>query len=201
MAEATFLDRVEERTLTIGVVGLGYVGLPLAVSYAESGFVVLGFDVDEERCASLNAGQSHIDDVTHERVTAVRDGGMFEASAGASDLERADVIFICVPTPFDPTKTPDLTFVRQATETVASVLREGMLVILQSTTYPGTTREIVLPALESRGLTAGSDFHVAFSPERVDPGNTTWTVHNTPKVVGRASCSRRSWMTPASYES
>jgi UDP-N-acetyl-D-glucosamine dehydrogenase len=179
-----FADRVRDRDLVVGVVGLGYVGLPLAVAYAEAGFRTIGFDVDTERAAALSDGRSHIDDVSSDRVTAMVTAGRFGATADASGLSAADVLFLCVPTPFDKTKTPDLSFVRAATHTVAQVLRPGMLVILQSTTYPGTTVEIVQPVLEERGLRAGADFHLAFSPERVDPGNPIWTVHNTPKVVG-----------------
>ncbi len=179
-----FAARVAQRDVVIGVVGLGYVGLPLAISFAESGFQSVGFDVDAERTAALNRGESHIDDIADARVAAVVAADRFEATAGAETLAAADVIFICVPTPFDKAKTPDLAFVRDATRAVTSVLRAGMLVILQSTTYPGTTAEVVLPMLEESGLRGGVDFHLAFSPERVDPGNTTWTVHNTPKVVG-----------------
>ncbi len=179
-----FRERIVGRDLNVGVVGLGYVGLPLAVAYAEAGFRTIGFDVDAERAAALNQGHSHIDDVSRERVAAVVTARRFSATADESGLADADVLFLCVPTPFDKAKTPDLSFVRAATHTVASVLRPGMLVILQSTTYPGTTVEIVQPVLEERGLRAGRDFHLAFSPERVDPGNATWTVHNTPKVVG-----------------
>ena len=179
-----FSARVASRDVVVGVVGLGYVGLPLCVSYAESGFRTVGFDVDAERTSALNEGVSHIDDVASERVAAVVQAGRFEATASPESLGAVDVVFICVPTPFDKAKTPDLSFVRDATSTVAGILRPGMLVILQSTTYPGTTTEIVQPVLEQGGLRAGDDFHLAFSPERVDPGNTTWTVHNTPKVVG-----------------
>jgi len=184
MAEIAFADAVAAHEVVIGVVGLGYVGLPLAISYAEAGFPTIGFDIDAERVATLNVGRSHIDDVSGERVGAMVDSGRFSATSSGPDLGSADAIFICVPTPFDASKTPDLSFVRDATHLVASVLRPGMLVILQSTTFPGTTSEIVRPVLEERGLRAGVDFHLAFSPERVDPGNTEWTFKNTPKVVG-----------------
>jgi UDP-N-acetyl-D-glucosamine dehydrogenase len=180
----SFASRVASRDIVVGVVGLGYVGLPLAISYAESGFRAVGFDVDPELAAALNHGTSHIDDVSSDRVAAMVIAERFEATSSPSGLGSADAVFICVPTPFDKAKTPDLSFVRAATDSVAAVLKPGMLVILQSTTYPGTTSEIVQPMLERTGLRAGSDFHLAFSPERVDPGNTTWTVHNTPKVVG-----------------
>lgn len=170
--------------LAVAVVGLGYVGLPLAVAYAEAGFDVAGFDVDDERVAALDRGHSHVPDVGTERLAAAVDAGRFRATAEHGDLRGSDVVFICVPTPFDRAKTPDLSAVETACEQLREVLAPGMLVILQSTTYPGTTREVVLPALERGGLRAGVDFLLAFSPERVDPGNRRWTVANTPKVVG-----------------
>jgi len=179
-----FLRRIAERDLTVGVVGLGYVGLPLVVGFAEVGYRSIGFDVDSERIAALNGGSSHIEDVVSERIAAQRVDDRFVATDVPDDLGRADAIFIAVPTPFDEAKTPDLTYVRAATETVASILRPGMVIILQSTTYPGTTTEVVQPILETSGLRAGVDFSLAFSPERVDPGNVTWTLRNTPKVVG-----------------
>ncbi len=179
---ADFPARVAAREIVVGVVGLGYVGLPLSISFAESGFRSVGFDVDAERAAALNKGISHIEDISSDRVAAMVAAGRFEATSVPDALDSADVIFICVPTPYDD--TPDLSFVQSATSTVAGILKRGMLVILQSTTYPGTTTEIVQPVLEQGGLRAGIDFHLAFSPERVDPGNTEWTVHNTPKVVG-----------------
>jgi UDP-N-acetyl-D-glucosamine dehydrogenase len=184
MADGSFANRVAARELTIGVVGLGYVGLPLAIGYAEAGFRTIAFDIDAELVDALNDGRSHIDDVSSLRVTRAVGDGRFSACADPSAFAVADVIFVCVPTPFDKAKTPDLSFVRAATETVVKVLRPGMLVILQSTTYPGTTVDTVQPELEAGGLRAGKDFDLAFSPERVDPGNATWSVHNTPKVVG-----------------
>lgn len=180
----TFDELVSGRGAVVGVVGLGYVGLPLALGFAEAGFQAIGFDVDHRRAEALNAGHSHVDDISGDRIAAVRSDGTFRATADAGDLAQADVVFVCVPTPFDRFKTPDLSYVEAATETVAGILRPGMLVILQSTTYPGTTTEILLPRLQATGLVAGQDFHLAFSPERVDPGNTTFTVRNTPKVVG-----------------
>ncbi|HVE47454.1 MAG TPA: nucleotide sugar dehydrogenase [Acidimicrobiales bacterium] len=185
MADSSgFEARLAAKDLTIGVVGLGYVGLPLAITYAEAGFTCIGADVDAERAASLNAGASHIEDVTSERVAAVLEAERFYATADPQHLREADVVFVCVPTPFDRAKTPDLSFVRAAIADVAAVLCPGMLIVLQSTTFPGTTTEVCQPILESAGLKAGVDFHLAFSPERVDPGNATWTVRNTPKVVG-----------------
>jgi UDP-N-acetyl-D-glucosamine dehydrogenase len=191
--ERDFRERVEARSLDVGIVGIGYVGLPLAVAFAEADFRVLGFDTDPERVSALNRGRSHIDDVASEQVTAMVEAGRFEATTSPEELRRADALFICVPTPFDRARIPDLTPVHAATRTVAGVLRPGTLVILQSTTYPGTTTEIVQPILEERGLRAGVDFHLAYSPERVDPGNKTWTVSDTPRVVGGLTpeCTRR----------
>jgi UDP-N-acetyl-D-glucosamine dehydrogenase len=193
MDDTEFDARVAARSLVVGVVGLGYVGLPLAVAHAESGFTVVGFDIDAERTDALNTGRSHIEDIADERLAAQVSAGRFAASADRSVLDRADVVFICVPTPSDRHQTPDLSYVRAALTSVAASLRPGKLVILQSTTYPGTTTEVGAPALEAAGLRAGVDFHLAFSPERVDPGNAEWTVATTPKVVGGLTpeCGRR----------
>jgi len=177
-------NRLASREATVGVIGLGYVGLPLAISFAEVGYKVFGFDVSDAVVTGLNAGRSHIDDVTPARVAPLVARSAFRATSSVADIADCDAVFICVPTPFDKAKTPDLSYVESATRTVAKVLRKGMLVILQSTTYPGTTTEFVRPILEEQGLRAGVDFHLAFSPERVDPGNTKWNVRNTPKVVG-----------------
>jgi len=180
----TLARRLANRDATVGVIGLGYVGLPLAISFAEVGYKVFGFDVADHVVTGLNSGKSHIDDVTPTRIGPLVQSGAFRATTAVSDIADCDVVFICVPTPFDKSKTPDLSYVESATRTVAKVLRRGMLVVLQSTTYPGTTTEFVRPILEETGLVAGVDFHLAFSPERVDPGNTKWNVRNTPKVVG-----------------
>ena len=180
-------QRLRSREAVVGVIGLGYVGLPLAVSFAEVGFSVVGFDVSDLAVNGLNAGRSHIDDISSERVASLISRRAFRATNDVTDLRACDAIFICVPTPFDKLKTPDLSYVEAATRTVAKVLRAEMLVILQSTTYPGTTTEFVRPILEEGGLVAGRDFYLAFSPERVDPGNATWNVRNTPKVVGGLS--------------
>jgi len=177
-------NRLVAREATVAVLGLGYVGLPLAISFAEVGYRVIGFDVSDAVVTGLNAGVSHIDDVAALRVGALVAKQSFRATVTTEDLVDCDVMFICVPTPFDKAKNPDLSYVESATRTVAKVLRHGMLVVLQSTTYPGTTTEFVRPILEETGLRAGIDFHLAFSPERVDPGNVKWNVRNTPKVVG-----------------
>ena len=194
MDATTFDERVAQRKHTVAVVGLGYVGLPLAVAFAEAGYSTVGFDVSESAVNGLNKGESHIDDVPNSRVASLVKAGTFTASTDPSVLGSSNVVFICVPTPFDKAKTPDLSFVQSATESVAAHLTRGALVILQSTTYPGTTTEFVKPILERSGLKAGVDFHLAFSPERVDPGNTQWGIGNTPKVVGGFTdeCTRRS---------
>jgi UDP-N-acetyl-D-glucosamine dehydrogenase len=182
MADPHFADRVEARQSVVAIVGLGYVGLPLAMASAQAGFRTLGLDVDAGRVEALRGGMSHVDDVSDADLAAA---GGFEPTTDAAKLEEADVIFLCVPTPFDATKTPDLSFVRAAGATVAGALRPGVLVILQSTTYPGTTVEVLQPILEAgSGLRAGTDFHLSYSPERVDPANTEWTLANTPKICG-----------------
>jgi UDP-N-acetyl-D-glucosamine dehydrogenase len=170
--------------LTHGVIGLGYVGLPLAVEATRGGLRVLGFDVAPEVVEGANAGRSHIQDVPDEQVAEARKNGQLEATLDFSRLAECDAISICVPTPLSKTRDPDVSFILEATESVAAALRPGQLVILESTTYPGTTREVVKPVLEREGLVAGEDFHLCFSPERVDPGNPTWNLKNTPKVVG-----------------
>ena len=170
--------------MTYGIIGLGYVGLPLSVLIAESGKPVLGFDISAETCKSLNEGQSHIQDVPPESVRNQVENERFHATTDMSRLQECDVISICVPTPLNKIKDPDLSYVVQATETIAKTLCAGQLILLESTTYPGTTSELMLPILESSGLKVGEDFFLCYSPERVDPGNKTWTTKNTPKVIG-----------------
>jgi UDP-N-acetyl-D-glucosamine dehydrogenase len=178
------LKRIESREARIAVIGLGYVGLPLAVEFARAGFSVVGLDVDAEKTAALNAGCSHIPDVPSVELKSVVDSGKFRATTQQRDLADADVIDICVPTPLRKTRDPDLSYVVKAIEATAANLRRGQLVILESTTYPGTTEEVAQPALEAAGLKTGHDFFLAFSPERVDPGNKAFTTRNIPKVVG-----------------
>ena len=168
----------------VGVIGLGYVGLPLAVLLAEAGYQVIGVDTDEEKVAAVNRGESHVLDVSHETLKAVVDAGNLSASTSYEDLSDADGISISVPTPLRKTGDPDLSYILDAARKLAPVLHSPMVVILESTTYPGTTREVVLPELEHSGLTVGEDLFLAFSPERVDPGRTDWTTKNTPKVIG-----------------
>ncbi|HEX7050700.1 MAG TPA: nucleotide sugar dehydrogenase [Longimicrobiales bacterium] len=181
---APLSERIESQDAVIGVVGLGYVGLPLAVEFARAGFRVLGFDVAERVVGGVNRGISHIRDVGSDGLAEVVSAGRLEATAEMGRLGECDAISICVPTPLSKTRDPDVSYVVAAAEAVARTLRRGQLIVLESTTYPGTTRELVLPKLESGGLEVGKDFWLCFSPERVDPGNTEWQTANTPKVIG-----------------
>ncbi len=186
-ADARLRAKLEDKSASIAVIGIGYVGLPLAVAFAEAGYHVTGVDLDAGKVDSINRDESYIPDVPGETLRAVRAANHLGASTDARLLEDVNVIFICVPTPFDRMKAPDLTAVKSAAESIQQHLRRGQLVILQSTTYPGTTEEVVQPILERSGLVAGRDFHLAFSPERIDPGavnSAGWNVKNTPKVVG-----------------
>jgi UDP-N-acetyl-D-glucosamine dehydrogenase len=191
MADA-LIEKAQQRDVLFGIVGLGYVGLPLAVELASAGYRVLGFDIIDRVVDGLNAGRSHVKDISNAQLGAVVQAGRFEATTDMSRLGEPDAISICVPTPLSKMKDPDVSFIVAATEAVKRTLRRGQAIILESTTYPGTTREILQPALESTGLTVGEDFFLAFSPERVDPGNPTWQTRNTPKVVGgiTAACAR-----------
>jgi len=177
--------------MRIGIVGLGYVGLPLAVAFAEAGHDAVGYDVDRSRVDLLGGGESDIEDVGSERLAAL--GERFTATDDAGALSDCDAILICVPTPLAAAREPDLTYVRESAETIAGVMREGQLVVLESTTYPGTTREELLPAFERSGLKVGEGFHLAYSPERIDPGRSDHQVAETPKVVGgiTAACTER----------
>ncbi len=178
------IARLRDHSARVGVIGLGYVGLPLVVELADVGFTCVGLDVDEPKVNALNKGESYIPDVRAEQVAAVVNAGRFSATTDFGALDTLDTVNICVPTPLRKTKDPDLSYVVSAVEQVAKHLHRGQLVILESTTYPGTTEEVVQPMLEAGGLKAGQDFFLAFSPERVDPGNAQWTTKNIPKVVG-----------------
>jgi len=167
-----------------GIIGQGYVGLPLAVEFARSGFRTIGFDISSAVVDGINAGNSHVEDVSGEVLGGFVKKGLITATTDFSRLAECDAISICVPTPLNKTKDPDLSYVVSAAEAVRRTLRPGQLIILESTTYPGTTREVVLPILEQSGLVVGKDFTLCFSPERVDPGNPTWQTRNTPKVIG-----------------
>jgi UDP-N-acetyl-D-glucosamine dehydrogenase len=179
-----FCQGVADRSSIAGVVGLGYVGLPLAVEIGRPGFRVLGMDKDATVVETVNRGESHIADVTSADVADLRAAGRLEATTDPTRLAECDVVSICVPTPLSKIKDPDLSYVVAAAESVARTLRQGQLIVLESTTYPGTTREVVLPILERTGLRVGRDFFLCFSPERVDPGNAVWKTRNTPKVLG-----------------
>jgi UDP-N-acetyl-D-glucosamine dehydrogenase len=181
---ADLIGKAERREALFGIIGLGYVGLPLAVELVRAGYKVLGYDVNQRVVEGLNAGKSHIKDVKDADLREILATGRFEATTDGARLAEPDAISICVPTPLSKYKDPDVSFIVAATEAVKATLRRGQAIILESTTYPGTTREIMLPALESTGLTVGDDFFLAFSPERVDPGNAKYHTRNTPKVVG-----------------
>lgn len=177
-------QKIQRRRARIGVIGLGYVGLPLAVAFARRGFRVVGIEADARRAASLRAGRSYVEDVDSGELRRLVRTGTLSVDEGGRALPGLDAILICVQTPLRKTKEPDISAILAACRAVAQGLRKGQLVVLESTTYPGTTEEAVRPALESSGLKAGADFHLAFSPERVDPGNARWRIENTPKVVG-----------------
>jgi UDP-N-acetyl-D-glucosamine dehydrogenase len=177
-------EKIASRRARTGVVGLGYVGLPLAVEFARSGFHTTGIDLDARKIAAIDAGRSYIPDVSMEDVARLRNAGLLNATTDFAVVRELDTINICVPTPLRKTKDPDMSYIVSAAEAIASHLHPGVLVVLESTTYPGTTEEVVQPLLEATGLRAGQDFFLAFSPERVDPGNPTFQTHNVPKVVG-----------------
>ena len=180
----TLKERIVSRQARIGVVGLGYVGLPLAAELARGGFHVWGIDVDPDKVASVNRGDSYIPDVSDKELREVVESGHLRGTTDYGDIASLDVVDICVPTPLRKTRDPDLSFVVSAVEATAAHLRPGQLVILESTTYPGTTEEVARPILERGGLKAGTDFFLAFSPERVDPGNKQYATRDIPKVVG-----------------
>jgi UDP-N-acetyl-D-glucosamine dehydrogenase len=180
----SLLEKIESRRARTGVVGLGYVGLPLAVELARAGFHTTGIDLDDRKVQAIGEGRSYIPDVPTTDVQALTRDGKLDATTDFSVVAELDTINICVPTPLRKTKDPDMSYIVSAVEAIAAHLHPGMLIILESTTYPGTTDEVVQPLLEATGLQAGVDFFIAFSPERVDPGNPTFQTHNVPKVVG-----------------
>jgi UDP-N-acetyl-D-glucosamine dehydrogenase len=181
---ASLLEKIHSRTARTGVVGLGYVGLPLAVELAKAGFHTTGIDLDPRKIQAIGEGRSYIPDVPTKDVLELQRAGTLDATTDFAIVSQLDTINICVPTPLRKTKDPDMSYIVSAVEAIAQHLHPGMLIILESTTYPGTTDEVVQPLLESTGLKAGEDFFIAFSPERVDPGNPTFQTHNVPKVVG-----------------
>jgi UDP-N-acetyl-D-glucosamine dehydrogenase len=178
------IAKIEKRTACIGVVGLGYVGLPLALEFAKAGFKVIGYDVSERVVKALMSGKSHIQDVPGAELERLVKTGKFEATTDESRMKEMDAVSIAVPTPLAKTRDPDMGFVLAAAEAIGRNCRPGIVVVLESTTYPGTTRELMQPKLEAAGLTVGEDCFLAFSPERVDPGNPIWNTKNTPKIVG-----------------
>src|SRR3954452_21189810 len=189
--QTAFDERIANRDAKIGIVGLGYAGLPLAMAFAEAGFEVTGIDLSAERVDSVNEKRSYLVDVPEERYEAAE--GRLKATSDYSAIAELDALTICVPTPLSKTRTPDLGYVVSATESVAEYLRPDQLVILQSTTYPGTTEDVLRPTLEAKGGTVGEDFFLGYAPERVDPGNKTWHLRNTPKIVAGITeeCRRR----------
>jgi len=178
------VERFRSKDVTLGIIGLGYVGVPLAFEAARAGVRILGFDVKASVVEGINAGRSHIQDVPSSELALLVRKGLIDATGDMARIGECDAVSICVPTPLSKTRDPDVSYILQATESVAAALRPGQLVVLESTTYPGTTREILLPALEAKGLAVGQDFFLCFSPERVDPANPRWNTRNTPKVIG-----------------
>ena len=178
------LKKIEERSITVGVVGLGYVGLPLAVEKAKAGFKTIGFDVQKEKVDLVNSGVNYIGDVVDDELKQIVEAGMLKATTDFSFVKDVDFIAICVPTPLDAHQMPDISYVKSSAAEIAKYLTKGTMVVLESTTYPGTTEELLKPILESSGLKCGEDFYLGFSPERVDPGNKQFKTKNTPKVVG-----------------
>ena len=183
-AKESLADKITARTARVGIIGLGYVGLPLAVEYAKAGFAVTGFDVAESKVERINAGISYVEDVDSGVLMSLTEQGKLRATSDPSVLEELDTVNICVPTPLRKTKDPDMAYIVSACQEIAKHLHPGMLVILESTTYPGTTEEVVLPLFSASGLQVGRDFFLCFSPERVDPGNPRYDTRNIPKVVG-----------------
>ena len=178
------LEKINTRNAVVGVVGLGYVGLPLAVEKAKAGYTVIGFDVQAERVDAVNAGENYIGDILDSELTDLVKAGKLRATADYAEMANVDAVAICVPTPLDIYKQPNTNYVESSSKDIAKFLHPGMLIVLESTTYPGTTEELIKPTLESSGLKVGEDFFLAYSPERVDPGNKKFNTKNTPKVVG-----------------
>jgi UDP-N-acetyl-D-glucosamine dehydrogenase len=184
MIKEQLIKRITEKSARVGVVGLGYVGLPLVVEFARGGFASVGFEVDQTKAATINAGESYVGDIESAIVKELVEGGRLQATTDFDHLKECDAIIICVPTPLRKTKEPDISYIMAAAEEIKQRLRRGQLIILESTTYPGTTNEVLLPMFEETGLKLDEDFLLAFSPERVDPGNPQYQTHNIPKVVG-----------------
>src|SRR2546427_1136079 len=184
MSTLELTERIRQHAARIAVIGQGYVGLPLAIEFARAGFTVAGLDTDLDRVGVLNAGRSYTPDVSSADLATVLETGRYEATADGAVLEHSDVVIICVPTPLRKSKDPDISFVVAAAEQVAAGFRPGQLVVLESTSYPGTTEELLLPMFEARGARVGVNFFLAFSPERIDPANTAFKVRDIAKIVG-----------------
>jgi len=181
--EGLLSEKINSRQARVSVIGLGYVGLPLSTEFAAAGFSVTGIDIDADKVESINQGKSYIPDVPSERLSRLTEGGFLTATTDYAALAHVDTVSICVPTPLSKTRDPDISYVVEAADKVAQHIHSGQLVVLESTTYPGTTEELILPKLESTGLRVGQDFFLAFSPERIDPGNKQYAIRNTPKVI------------------
>ncbi len=184
MNTRAFLDSINDKHVTLSIIGLGYVGLPLALNFSESGFSVLGFDTDKKKVEQLINGQSYINYISDQKISKAVSSGLFKPVSNFGELKNTDIIIICVPTPISKNREPDLGFVRSTAEEIARILRSGQLIILESTTYPGCTEIILKPILETSGLTSRIDFYLSYSPERVDPGNRDFKNEDIPKVVG-----------------
>ena len=185
MTKENLLKKIEKRDIVVGVVGLGYVGLPLAVEKAKAGFKTIGFDIQDQKVDMVNSGVNYIGDVVNEDLKEIVDKGLLSATNDFSFIKDVDFVAICVPTPLDVHQQPDISYVRSSTEAIAKYMKKGTMVVLESTTYPGTTEELIKPILEEgSGMVCGTDFYLGFSPERVDPGNLIYNTKNTPKVVG-----------------
>ncbi len=187
MSKETLLEKIERREAVIGLIGLGYVGLPLAIEFAKEGYRVVGIDVAETKVRQINAGKSYIPDVSTQDVADLVSQGKLTATTDFSALQDVDAISICVPTPLSKTKDPDMSHVVAATDQVVKYCHKDLLIVLESTTYPGTTDELIIPRIEEKGFTLGTDVYICFSPERIDPGNQQYGVRNTPKVIGGAT--------------
>ncbi|MBN2711830.1 MAG: nucleotide sugar dehydrogenase [Planctomycetes bacterium] len=188
---ADLMGKIESRKATVGIIGLGYVGLPLAIEFAKAGYPVLGFDLDERKVKNVNAGKGYIKHIPSSAVKEITSRKNCRATSNFGELKKADCVLICVPTPLTSHREPDMSYVEATAATIAKNIRKGQLIILESTTYPGTTREVVQPKLEESGLKAAKDFFLAFSPEREDPGNPNFSTSTIPKVVGGLSASCR----------
>ncbi|OXB93135.1 nucleotide sugar dehydrogenase [Parageobacillus galactosidasius] len=182
--KTSLIDKLINKTAVIGIVGLGYVGLPLAVEAAKKGYEVIGLDINENKIESLNQGINYVEDVRNSELQQIVEQKRFHASSNFSNIEKTDVVIICVPTPLDKHQQPDISYIQSAAKEIATYMHQNMLVVLESTTYPKTTEEILLPILSESGYRVGEDFFLAFSPERVDPGNKSFKTNNIPKVVG-----------------